>query len=347
MQAAVFYAPHQPLKIEEYPIPKPATDEVLIKVSACGVCHTDLHYIDHGVPTFKNPPLILGHEISGTVAEIGSNVKNLKVNDRVLLPAVLTCGACEFCRTGRENICKTMIMFGNHIDGGYAEFVKAPAKDVFILPQEIPLEEGCIIADAISTPYHAVKNRAQVKPGDVVAVFGCGGVGINLVQLSHSCGATVIAIDIIDKKLDWAKQFGATYILNASKFPDIAKEIRKITNGGVDIAFEAIGNPTTMTSAYNSLRKGGRLCVVGYSDKDFLISSAKLMFFEMEIVGSLGCRPVDYPRLIEMARIGKIKVSPLVTHRFTLSEINSAFESLRKGEPLRAIVVMKATDFTD
>src|SRR3989339_475598 len=340
MKAAVFYGPKQPLKVEKYPKPQINQDEVLIKVAACGVCHTDLHYIDHGVPTVKKPPFVLGHEISGTVAEAGANVKNLKPNDRVLLPAVLTCGTCEFCRIGRENICKTMIMFGNHIEGGYAEFVKAPAKDVFILPDEIPLEEGCIIADAISTPYHAVKNRGKVRPGDTVAVFGCGGVGINVVQLCAAAGATVIAVDIIEKKLDWAKQFGATYALNSSKTPDVTKDIRKMTNGGVDIAFEAIGNPATMTAAYNSLKKGGRLCIVGYTDKEFPLSAAKTMFFEMEVVGSLGCRPVDYPRLIEMARIGKIKVAPLVTHRFPLDKINDAFDTLRKGESLRSIVVI-------
>jgi 6-hydroxycyclohex-1-ene-1-carbonyl-CoA dehydrogenase len=341
MKAAVFHSVNQPLTIEDHPKPQITQDEVLIKVSACGVCHTDLHYIDHGVATFKKPPLILGHEISGTVAEISANVKNLKPGDHVLLPAVLTCGVCEFCRIGRENICKTMIMFGNHIDGGYAEFVKAPAKDVFILPSEMPLEESCIIADAISTPYHAVKNRAGVKPGDVVAIFGCGGVGVNLVQLCSLTGATVIAVDILDKKLEWAKQFGANYTINPNKIPDVAKEIKKLTAGGADISFEAIGNPATMAFAYNSLKKGGKLCIVGYSDKEFPLPAAKTMFFEIDVVGSLGCRPVDYPRIIEMARLGKVKIKPLVSHKFTLDKINDAFETLRKGEALRAIVVMQ------
>ncbi|MBI4833510.1 MAG: zinc-binding dehydrogenase [Planctomycetes bacterium] len=339
MKAAVFHGEKKPLTIEEYPKPQIGPDDILVKVAACGVCHTDLHYIDHGVPTVKKPPMILGHEAAGTVAETGANVKNLKVDDRVLLPAVLTCGTCEFCRIGRENICKTMIMFGNHIDGAYAEYVKAPAKDAFIMPKEIPLEEGCIIADAISTPYHAVKNRGQVKPGDTVAVFGCGGVGINVVQLSAAAGATVIAVDIMDKKLEWAKKLGATYTLNAQQSPDATKDIRKLTNGGVDIAFEAIGNPKTITMAFNSLKKGGRLCVVGYTDKDMIISGAKTMFFEMEIVGSLGCRPVDYPRLIEMVRIGKVQVTPLVTHKFKLDKINEAFDTLRKGECIRAVVM--------
>ena len=351
MKAAVFYGAKQPLKVEEYPKPQIGPDEILVKVAACGVCHTDLHYIDHGVPTFKKPPFILGHEASGTVAELGANVrsdsgvptqsgKNFKSGDRVLLPAVVTCGSCEFCRIGRENICKNMIMFGNHVDGAYAEYVKAPAKDAFLLPAEIPLLEGCIIADAISTPYHAVKNRARVRPGDTVAVFGCGGVGVNVVQLSAAAGATVIAVDMIEKKLDWAKKFGAVYTVNAAKSADVAKDIRKMTNGGVDIAIEAIGNPNTMTVAYNSLKKGGRLCVVGYTDKDMTVSAAKMMFFEMEVIGSLGCRPVDYPRLIEMVRIGKVQVVPLVTHKFPLERINEAFDTLRQGECLRAIVTM-------
>lgn len=339
MKAAVFYGPNQPLKIEDCPRPEPGPDDILVKVAACGLCHTDLHYIEHGVPTFKKPPLILGHEASGTVAELGSNVKNFKTGDRVLLPAVLTCGSCEFCRTGRENICKNMVMFGNHIDGAYAEFVKAPAKDAFHLPDEIPLQEGCIIADAISTPYHAVKNRARVRPGDNVAVFGCGGVGINVVQLAVAAGGVVIALDIEDKKLDRARQLGAMHTVNTGQSPDVGKHIKKLTNGGVDIAIEAIGNPKTMGMAFNSLKKGGRLCVVGYSDKDLVISAAKMMFFEMEVVGSLGCRPVDYPRLIELVRLGKVQVTPLVTHRFELNKINAAFNVLRRGECLRAIIV--------
>jgi D-arabinose 1-dehydrogenase-like Zn-dependent alcohol dehydrogenase len=214
MKAAIFHGPNRPLQIEERPIPTIQPHQVLVKVAACGVCHTDLHYLDHGTPTYKKPPLILGHESSGTIAEVGGAVKHFKAGDRVLLPAVVSCGTCEFCRTGRENICQTMTMFGNNVDGAYAEYVVAPAKDIFALPKEIPLEEGAIIADAISTPYHAVKNRAEVKAGDSVVVFGCGGVGINIVQLAAAAGGVVIAVDISEGKLAWAKKLGATYTVN-------------------------------------------------------------------------------------------------------------------------------------
>lgn len=341
MKAAVYYGSNQPLKIEEVPVPEIGADEVLVKVAACGICHTDLHYLDHGVPTFKKPPMILGHEPSGHIAGSGANVKNLKEGDRVLLPAVYACGTCSFCRTGRENICNTMIMFGNNVDGAYAEYVKAPAKDVFILPKEIPLEEGSIIADAVSTPYHAVKNRAEVKPGDTVVVYGCGGVGVNVVQVAAACGATVIAVDISEAKLEWARKMGASYTINPSKEENAGKTIRKLTDGGADIAIEAIGNPKTIEAAFGTLRKGGRLVVIGYTNEAITLPASKIMYFEMEVRGSLGCRPVDYPRLIEMVRIGKIRVKELVTHRFPLDEIEKAFDLLRSHDEtaLRSIVL--------
>lgn len=339
MKAALFYGPNQPLKIEEVPKPNAGPGEIVVKVSACGVCHTDLHYIDSGVPTFKKPPIILGHEASGIVDEIGEGVTQFKGGERVLLPAVLSCGVCRFCRTGRENVCENMIMFGNNIDGSYAEYVKAPAKDTFLLPDEIPLEEGAIIADAITTPYHAVVNRGGVKPGDKVVVFGCGGVGLNVVQIASAVGAYCVAVDILDKKLEYAKSLGAAETINAKQVERIDKEVRKLTHGGADVAFEAIGNPSTMEQAFTCLRTGGRLVVVGYSDKNMNLNLGRTMYREMEVVGSLGCRPVDYPRVIELARVGKIKVKELVTRKFPLTEINEAFDLLRKGEGIRSIVI--------
>lgn len=341
MKAALFEGANQPLRIKEIEKPTIGPGDILIKIAACGVCHTDLHYIDHGTPTFKQPPLILGHEPSGHVAEVGSDVKRFKEGDRVLIPAVLTCGYCDFCRTGRENICANMTMLGNHIDGAYAEYIKVPAKDICHLPDEIPLEEGSIIADAISTPFHAVKNRAEVKPGDTVVVFGCGGIGINIVQVAAAVGGSVIAVDVLDKKLEIAKQFGATVTINPTKVEKLGKEIKKLTGGGADVAIEAIGKPETMREAFGTLRRGGRLVVVGFFGKDLTVSAAKIMFFEMEIVGSLGCRPTDYPKLIELVRMGKIKVKELVTNRFPLDEINDAFDLLRSGDEnvIRSIAI--------
>lgn len=339
MKAAVFNGPNQPLEVKEVDTPVAGPGEIVLRVAACGLCHTDLHYIDHGVPTFQKPPLILGHEISGTVSQVGEGVEGFSENDRVLLPAVLTCGTCVFCRTGRENICENMVMFGNHRDGGYAEYVKAPAKDAFHLPEEIPLVEGSIIADAISTPYHAVKNRGQVRPGDKVAVIGCGGVGINLVQVAAATGAAVVAVDIEDAKLEKARELGAAHVINATGAEKLHKDIIRATGGGADVVFEAIGNPSTLDAGFRSTRTGGRLVVVGYTHKDVPFNAGRIMFREMEVVGSLGCRPVDYPPLIEMARIGKIRVEPLISERFPLDDINAGFDTLRQGKGLRNLVV--------
>jgi 6-hydroxycyclohex-1-ene-1-carbonyl-CoA dehydrogenase len=341
MKAAVFHGPKQPLKIEEVETPKIESHEILVKIAACGVCNTDMHYIDNGVQTFKKPPLILGHEPSGIVEEAGAGVKNFKVGDRVLIPPVFSCGYCANCRLGRENICFNMVMLGNHIDGAFAEYTKVPAKDCQHLPEELPLEESSIIADAISTPYHAVKNRAQVRPGDSVVVFGCGGVGINVVQVASAAGGSVIAVDIVDYKLDMAKKLGAQHTINSSGKEDKAllKEIRILTGGGADIAIEAIGNPKTIELASAAVKAGGLHCQVGYTHHSVPMNAGRLMFREIEIKGSLGCRPVDYPNIIEMVKTGKIQLEPVVTHKFKLEDIDKAFDLMRKGESLRSIIV--------
>jgi propanol-preferring alcohol dehydrogenase len=339
MKAAVFHGTGKGLKVEDIPVPQISEDQILVKVAACGVCHTDLHYIDHGVPTFKKPPIVLGHETSGIVEEVGGNVTNVKKGQRVLIPAVLTCGKCLACRQGRENICYDMKMLGNHFDGAYAEYVAVPAKDVLDLPASIPLEEASIIADAISTPFHAVKNRARVQPGDTVVVFGCGGVGINAIQLASAVGGYVIAVDINERKLEWAAQFGAAKTINASKVERVSKEVKKLTGGGADIAMEVIGNPQTIEEAFECVRIGGRLCVVGYTHEKIAVVAGKIMFKELEIVGSLGCRPVDYVPLIRMVEQGKIDLKRLVTHRFSLEEIGKAFEVMKEGLSLRSIVL--------
>ena len=327
------------MKIEDIPRPKIGSDQVLVKVAACGVCHTDLHYIEHGVPTFKKPPIVLGHEASGIVEEAGAEVRTLSKGQRVLIPAVLTCGKCVYCRMGRENICANMTMLGNHIDGAYAEYVAVPAKDLFELPASLPLEEASIIADATSTPYHAVKNRARVQPGDSVVIFGCGGVGINAVQLAAAAGGYVIAVDINDRKLAWASEFGAAKVINASKVERVSKEVKKLTGGGADIAMEVIGNPKTIEEAFECVRVGGRLCVVGYTHEAVSLVAGKIMFKEIEIVGSLGCRPLDYAPLIRMVEQGKIDIKRQVTHRFPLEQLAKAFDVMKEGVSLRSIVI--------
>lgn len=337
MKAAVFRAAHQPLTVEDVPTPAPGPGELLITVAGCGVCHTDLHYLDHGTPTFKQPPMILGHEIAGTVAALGEGAAGFPLGDRILIPAVLSCGSCEMCRLGRENICESMRMLGNHMDGGFAEYVVVPARDVFRLPEEVPLVEGAIIADAVTTPFHAVVRRGRVVPGDWVIVFGCGGVGLSLVQVAGAVGARVIAVDVREDKLARARAMGAQHALNGAT-PKLDREVRKLTGSGAHVAFEAVGLAATQEQAFNCLRAGGRLVLVGYSSETMPLNAGRVMFREIEVTGSLGCRPVDYPRVIELVRQGRIDVQALVTHRFPLARINEALDTLRGGSAVRVVV---------
>jgi 6-hydroxycyclohex-1-ene-1-carbonyl-CoA dehydrogenase len=338
MKAAVFHGPDQPLAVEEIPAPDPGPDEVLVQVAACGVCHTDLHYVDHGTPTFKKPPLVLGHEISGTLASPDPTGR-LQEGDRVLLPAVVSCGHCDACRSGRENICQDGVMLGNNIDGGYAEYLAVPAKDVFLLPPEIPLVEGSIIADALTTPYHAVMNRGRVRPGDRVVVVGCGGVGLNLVQMAVAVGARVVAVDIASAKREWATRLGAEAALDPAAEDRPDRVLRQLTDGGADVSFEAVGRPETQELALGAVKTGGRVVFVGYSPSPMELNAGRVMFRELEILGSLGCRPVDYPRVIDLVRQGRVEVVQLVNGRFTLDDINAAFDFLRSGQSIRSVVI--------
>jgi 6-hydroxycyclohex-1-ene-1-carbonyl-CoA dehydrogenase len=338
VRAAVFHGSGRPLELTEVPTPEPAAGEVLVRVAGCGLCHTDLHYLDHGVKTFRTPPLILGHEAAGTIAGLGTGVTAWKKGDPVLIPAVLSCGRCRYCRQGRENLCEQLVMLGNNIDGAYAEFVAVPAKDLIPLPASLAPERACIIADAVSTPYHAVTRRGRVRPGDHVAVVGCGGVGLNVVQCAVLAGAIVVALDVNEERLAVAKRLGAALTINPKAVQRPDKEVRAWSGGGVDVAFEAIGAPATMRDAYALLRRGGRLCVIGYSADDVSLSAARLMYYELEVVGSLGCGAGEYPEIVALVESGRLTLDPIVSGTLPLERINEGFERLRRGEGVRWIV---------
>ena len=339
MRAAIFEGSGRPLVVAELPRPVPGPGEALVKVAACGFCHTDLHYLDHAVPTAKPPPLVLGHEISGIVEELGPGRSSRSVGDRVLVPSVLPCGDCVQCRAGRGNICPRLQMPGNHRDGGFAEYVLAPARDLVEVPAGLDLARSAVIADALTTPYHAVVRRARVRAGDWVVVVGCGGVGINAVQFAVAAGAHVIAVDLRAEKRETALQLGACDALDPTELPDLARSVRTRTGGGADVALEVVGKPETVTLALSTLRRGGRLCVVGYSDAAVPIPLNRLMFFEYEIVGSLGCRPVDYPRVIEMVRQGQVNLEAVTSGTLPLDRIGEAADALRKGQGFRTLIV--------
>jgi len=231
-------------------------------------------------------------------------------------------------------------MIGNHRDGGFAEYISMPRIAVFNFPENVPLKDGCIISDAISTPYHAVVDRAKILPGQSVAVFGCGGLGLATIQMAAAVGANVLAIDIFDKKLEAAKRFGASQTLNAKSVEKVPKAVRKMTNGGAEVSMEVIGSPKTIQQAFDSTRSGGKVIVVGYTHENATINAGRLMFRELEVIGSLGCPLQDFPKLLYLIAIGKLEVEPMVTHRYKLEDINEGLAFLEKGHPdlIRSIV---------
>ncbi len=338
MKAAVLRKGSPTLEVLDVPTPAPGPGQALVEIAACGMCHTDLHYLDHGVSTFKAPPIILGHEPAGTVAALSPDVTNVSEGDRVLIPAVLSCGRCSYCRAGRENLCDHLAMLGNHIDGAYAEYVVVPANELVPVPDDLSLEQVSVVADAVSTPYHAVTKRAKVRPGETVAVVGCGGVGLNVVQCAAVAGASVIAVDINDDRLTIARELGASETLNPTTTDRPDKALRKLTDGGVDVAFEVIGKPDTIGLAFNALRRGGRVCVIGFSHEPVELAASKIMFYELEVIGSLGCGGGEYPEIIRLIEEGRLKLDPIVSGTIPLEQINDGFDKLRAGQGIRWVV---------
>lgn len=325
------------MKILDVPMPKVGQKDVLVKVTACGLCGTDLEHYE-GVPTFGRLPITLGHEISGIVAETGAEVTRVKKGDRVLAPPLLTCGNCYYCRSGRDNLCENFLMVGSSMNGGFAEYVLIPReRDLVPLPQEIPLEEGAVITDALATPYHALKYIAHVEAGMKVAVFGAGGIGLNAVQIANSFGASVVAVTRNPKRLEAAKQLGA--VDTVTYVPEAAREVRRVTGGGVDVAIEATGRTEVIQAAWDSVKRGGILCVTGVAAGDLVIPNAvRIMFYEKGLFGTIGSRSTGYYEIIDLLKKNKLKL--LIQEKIKLDDIKEGFQRLKQGEIVtRALVV--------
>jgi 2-desacetyl-2-hydroxyethyl bacteriochlorophyllide A dehydrogenase len=339
LKAARFYDVRKPLKVEDVEIPKIDHNEALIRIRACGICHTDLHFIDEGILKPGKTPLTMGHEAAGDVVEVGKDVKNIKVGDRVLIHFYFSCGECYYCQLGRESLCisPNFRHFGFTVDGGFAEYAKAPARNLIKLPDEAPYEAG-ILADAGSSSYHAVKEIGKVKLGENIVIMGTGGLGLCALQFAKLSGARVIAVDIVEEKLKVAEELGADVTINA-KGKDVAEEVKRLTNGdGVDIVFEFVGRSQTMESAITSLRRGGRLVFVGYSEDLFKINTLKLVWNELQVLGSRASSRRETVEVIKLLQEGKFKLKPLITHTVPLSEINYGLDLLRRDVAIRVVV---------
>ena len=315
-------------------------DDVLVRVKAAGICHSDAHY-RAGISRVDPLPLTLGHEVAGVVEAIGKNVKQLRIGERVCLHYMATCGTCAWCLKGNEQFCETGAMIGKSRDGGYAEFIVMPVRSVFRLPDEIPFENGAIMMCSSATSLHAL-NKARMKPGESVAIFGAGGLGISAIQLAKTLGAReVFAVDIQPNKLALAKLLGAVPI--DARAGDPVKLIRDHTGGkGVDVALELIGLPLTMQQSVRSLAKKGRAAVAGITERNFEVSPYhELVNREAEIIGVSDHLATEIPLLLEFARTGKLNLLNVVTRTIPLDAkaINDVLDRLEHfGEDVRVVI---------
>ena len=347
MRAAVLYEARQPLKIEELEMPGVGDEDVLIKVASCGVCHTDLKVVE-GRNRFT-PPTILGHEVAGTVEQVGAHCKDFKAGDRVIIGMRYKCGRCRYCLSARENLCErrpappvlkktdgTTVTRWNV--GGFAEYVSVPGYMIFKIPEAISMEEASVVGCRVTTAYNAVKHRARLEPGNSALVIGCGGIGLNTIQFLKCFGAyPIIAVDIADEKLDAAKSFGATHTINAAA-EDPVKAVVKLTEGGVDKAFEAIGNPKTADQIIQSTRPGGTATIIGgLGNGPFTISSGNFVKREITITGVSSRRANDVEEVFQMAKLGRIELKNLITKSYRYDQINEALADLEHGKLRMAV----------
>ena len=331
----------KPLQLQNIPIPSVGQKDILVRVHAAGICHSDAHY-RAGRSSMGSMPITLGHEIAGEAEFVGSQVTTVKAGQRVCVHYNLSCGDCYYCATGNEQFCNKVRMLGHHVDGGYAEYVAVPARNAIPLPDEISYEAGATLMCASATAFHALR-KGRVRAGETVAVFGVGGLGLSAVQLARASGAVqVFAVDIKMDKLELASEYGATPV-DASRL-DAVDEIRKLTKGkGVDVALEMIGLRKTMEQAIDSLGNLGRAVLVGLNQHPIEINTyLQVLGKEAEIIGSNDHLLQELPILLELVRRNILDTSRVVSQRIPLDAdmINQRLDDLENyTDDVRAVIL--------
>jgi len=331
----------KPLQLQNIPIPSVGQKDILVRVHAAGICHSDAHY-RAGRSSMGSMPITLGHEIAGEAEFVGSQVTTVKAGQRVCVHYNLSCGDCYYCATGNEQFCNKVRMLGHHVDGGYAEYVAVPARNAIPLPDEITYEAGATLMCASATAFHALR-KGRVRAGETVAVFGVGGLGLSAVQLARASGAVqVFAVDIKMDKLELASEYGATPV-DASRL-DAVDEIRKLTKGkGVDVALEMIGLRKTMEQAIDSLGNLGRAVLVGLNQHPIEINTyLQVLGKEAEIIGSNDHLLQELPILLELVRRNILDTSRVVSQRIPLDAdmINQRLDDLENyTDDVRAVIL--------
>ena len=354
---------NRPVVVESITVDPPQRGEVMIKLGACGVCHSDLSATNGTIPL--PPPLVLGHEAAGEVIAVGEGVAGLALGDHVVSSFIYMCGKCRFCSMGRPVLCveqgkalttlpdgtlRTRDARGQPLGifsgcGVMAEYATLHVDNVVKIDPKIPFDRAALVGCAVTTGVGAVFNTARVVPGASVAVFGCGGVGLNVVQGAAIAGAgRIVAIDSMESKLELARKFGATDVLLAKPGEDLTKPLKKLTGGGADYAFECVGSGELAAAAYRATGRGGVTVVVGVAKPgdSTSVRTMTLPFEEKTLTGSYfgSCVPrIDFPRMLGLYMQGKLKLDELITRRYSIDEAPQAFADLESGKNARGVIV--------
>lgn len=347
MQKGAYMRGTDKMILKEIPVPETKEKEVLVQIEYVGICGSDVHYFHTGCcGSYKvdlSQDFMLGHECAGTVVKVGEGVKDLKVGDRVALEPGITCGKCEFCKSGHYNLCPDVVFLATPpVQGCYEQFIAFPEDMCFKLPDNVSTLEGCLI-EPLSVGFHAA-NQGEVGVGDTVMILGSGCIGLvtMLACKAHGAGQIIVA-DLVDARLEKAKELGATAVIN-SKNTDVFKEVERLTNGrGADVVFETAGSPVTIAQTPFLVRRGGTITLVGLaSQEEITYNFAQIMDKEATIKSVFRYRNI-YPKAIAAVSSGAIDVKKIVTHEFDLDHIQEAFDEAvnNKTDLVKAVIKVK------
>jgi D-arabinose 1-dehydrogenase-like Zn-dependent alcohol dehydrogenase len=341
MQAARFDVAASHLKVTSVPVPELGPSEVLVRVKACGICLSDVHLIDGTLPS-PLPVVTPGHEAAGVIAAVGSNVPYWQVGQHVVMAGGKPCLTCSACARGRIDRCPNMMVMGFNYDGAWAEYVAVPSLALTEIPKDLPFDQAAILADAVSTPYAGLLNRAQLGPGESVGLWGIGGLGIHAVQIARLVGAApILAIDPLPAARERALAAGADHALDALA-PDLLEQILALTGGeGLDVAVDLVGSNTVLAQGGSALGRGGRLLMIGLSlDTIELGMGALFGFSSHTLLGHLGYTKPDLDKVVDLVVRKRLDVSGSISGHLPLSDIGAGVEQLRSksGNPIRLVV---------
>lgn len=324
------------IRIENVPLPKIKDDEVLVKVKAVSICGSDLHAY-RGVSKRRIPPLVMGHEFSGEIVEVGKKVKNLSMGERVVVEPIVSCGTCRLCRLGRNNICENLQLVGLHLSGAFSEYVSVPAKKCYTLPKTVSFEEASLV-EPLAVAVHAV-HLASLEKNVAIAIIGSGAIGLMILQVAKNRGIRkIVVLDTLDYRLALAQKLGATTIINVKK-EDPVTEV--LAHGGANTVFEAVGHQKTVQQALSMVKKGGKVVIIGMLEATMELGMLDVTVKEIEIRGSYGYTSNDFKQALILIAKGKVKVKPLITHVLPLHDIAKGFDILSKGTENVIKVVLK------